>query len=96
VFDTPGSHVTRDYKEGVAQLGDLRFRVIDTSGLEPARPTASLQARAAALTLGVLQRSDAALVLMDARWGAGLVGWGGGWGGWGVSKGKTDTSWGVE
>lgn len=67
VYDTPGSHVTRDYKEGVAQLGDLRFRVIDTSGLEPGAAGDSLLGRAAALTLGVLRRSDAAVVMLDAR-----------------------------
>lgn len=70
VYDTPGSHVTRDYKEGIAQLGDLRFRVVDTSGLEPAAAPGSLLGRAAALTLGVLRRSEAALVMLDARWGA--------------------------
>ena len=43
VFDTPNDHVTRDYREGLAQLGDLQFRVIDTSGLEPAAPPRSLQ-----------------------------------------------------
>ena len=43
VFDTPGSHVTRDYREGLGQLGDLRFRVIDTSGLEPFSPSHTLQ-----------------------------------------------------
>ncbi|KAI8465792.1 MAG: P-loop containing nucleoside triphosphate hydrolase protein [Monoraphidium minutum] len=69
VYDTPDGHVTRDYKEGVAQLGDLRFRAIDTSGLEPLAAAGSLQARAAALTLGVLRRCDAALVLFDAREG---------------------------
>lgn len=67
VYDTPGSHVTRDYKEGTGQLGDLRFRVADTSGLEPFAAAGSLQARAAALTLGVLRRADAALVLFDAE-----------------------------
>ena len=45
VFDTPGGHVTRDYREGLAQLGDLRFRVIDTSGLEPAAGPTTLQVR---------------------------------------------------
>jgi predicted GTPase len=67
VYDTPDSHVTRDYRETVAQLGDLRFRAVDTSGLEPFSPAASLQARAAALTLGVLRRADAALVIFDAK-----------------------------
>lgn len=41
VFDTPAGHVTRDYREGLAQLGDLQFRVIDTSGLEPAAAAAA-------------------------------------------------------
>jgi hypothetical protein len=43
VHDTPSDHVTRDYREGLAQLGDLQFRVIDTSGLEPAAAAHSLQ-----------------------------------------------------
>lgn len=43
VFNTPESHVTRDYREGVGQLGDLRFRMVDTSGLEPYLPTTTLQ-----------------------------------------------------
>jgi len=47
VFDTPSDHVTRDYREGLAQLGDLRFRVIDTSGLEPAATPGSLQVSSA-------------------------------------------------
>eukprot|EP00798_Chlamydomonas_sp_ICE-L_P014254 gene14254-20228_t len=32
VYDTPDSHVTRDYKEGTGRLGDLVFKVMDTSG----------------------------------------------------------------
>ena len=32
VHDTPEGHVTRDYKEGVARLSDLRFKAVDTSG----------------------------------------------------------------
>lgn len=43
VYDTPDSHVTRDFKEGVGRLGDLRFRVVDTSGLEPDKPQRSIQ-----------------------------------------------------
>ena len=35
VRDTPGSHVTRDWRGSEAgKLGDLRFEVVDTSGLE--------------------------------------------------------------
>ena len=33
VHDTPEGHVTRDYKEGLARLSDLRFKVVDTSGM---------------------------------------------------------------
>mmetsp|Transcript_10873 Transcript_10873/g.25831 ORF Transcript_10873/g.25831 Transcript_10873/m.25831 type:complete len:559 (+) Transcript_10873:170-1846(+) len=67
VFDTPGSHVTRDYREGRAQLGDLRFRAIDTSGLEPFLPSSSLQGRASELTARMMRRSDLILLLLDAR-----------------------------
>lgn len=67
VFDTPSDHVTRDYREGLAQLGDLRFRVIDTSGLEPAAAAHTLQGRAAALTRGVLHSSHGVVMLLDAR-----------------------------
>ncbi len=28
VHNTPEGHVTRDYKEGLAQLADLRFKVL--------------------------------------------------------------------
>ena len=45
VHNTPEGHVTRDYKEGSARLGDLDFRCIDTSGLEPFMAPSSLQAR---------------------------------------------------
>lgn len=43
MYDTPQGHVTRDYREGLGQLGDLRFRVIDTSGLEPSAAAHTLQ-----------------------------------------------------
>jgi predicted GTPase len=45
VYDTPGGHVTRDYREGLGQLADLSFRLLDTSGLEPAAHPATLQVR---------------------------------------------------
>ena len=37
VDDTPG--VTRDRREGQARLGDLELTVIDTAGLDEAKPT---------------------------------------------------------
>lgn len=70
VQNTPGGHVTRDWKEGSARLGDLDFTVVDTSGLEPELGTKSphsIQARTAVLTASVLARADATLLLMDGR-----------------------------
>ena len=32
VKDTPGDHVTRDYRRGHGKLGDLSFQVLDTPG----------------------------------------------------------------
>ena len=69
VHNTPGGHVTRDYQEGRAQLADLRFRVLDTSGLEPFQPSETIQARATQLTARVLARADLALLLVDGRTG---------------------------
>ncbi len=43
VHNTPEGHVTRDYKEGRARLGDMDFCAIDTSGLEPFMDASSLQ-----------------------------------------------------
>jgi small GTP-binding protein len=47
VADTPGGHVTRDWQEAPARLGDLRFRAVDTSGLEPFGTGDAAGARAA-------------------------------------------------
>lgn len=66
VHDFPG--VTRDRKEGRAQLAGLEFRVIDTAGLEEADPE-SLAGRMSAMTLGALDQADVCLLLIDARAG---------------------------
>ncbi len=66
VDDTPG--VTRDRREGEAALGDLRFRVIDTAGLEEAE-RGSLGARMQDQTERALAAADVALLLIDARAG---------------------------
>ena len=66
VDDTPG--VTRDRREGEAALGDLRFRVIDTAGLDAAAP-GSLGARMQEQTERALADADVALFLVDAREG---------------------------
>ena len=66
VDDTPG--VTRDLREGDARLGDLRFTVIDTAGLEQATDQ-SLQGRMRALTERAVEMSDVCLFVIDARAG---------------------------
>jgi GTP-binding protein len=66
VDDQPG--VTRDLREGAARLGDLRFTVIDTAGLEDATDD-SLQGRMRRLSERAVQMSDAVLFLIDARVG---------------------------
>jgi GTP-binding protein len=66
VDDQPG--VTRDLREGEARLGDLRFTVIDTAGLEEATDE-SLQGRMRRLTERAVELADACLFLIDARAG---------------------------
>jgi GTPase len=66
VDDAPG--VTRDRREGEAALGDLRFRVIDTAGLDDAEE-GTLRARMQAQTEQALAAADVALFLIDARSG---------------------------
>jgi GTPase len=67
VDDRPG--VTRDRREGDAQLGDLAFKVIDTAGLEQAARD-SLSARMQTHTAAAIAQADAILFLIDARAGA--------------------------
>jgi len=67
VDDTPG--VTRDRREGDARLGDLRFRVFDTAGLEDISDD-SLEARMRRQTERAVETADVALLLIDARAGA--------------------------
>ncbi len=66
VDDQPG--VTRDLREGEARLGDLRFTVIDTAGLEEATDE-SLQGRMRKLTERAVELADVCLFLIDARAG---------------------------
>lgn len=66
VDDRPG--VTRDLREGAARLGDLRFTVIDTAGLEEATDE-SLQGRMRKLTEGAVDMADICLFVIDARAG---------------------------
>ena len=66
VDDQPG--VTRDLREGPAKLGDLRFTVIDTAGLENVTDD-SLQGRMRRLTERAVEMVDICLFMVDARVG---------------------------
>ena len=66
VDNQPG--VTRDLREGQARLGDLRFTVIDTAGLEEATAE-SLQGRMRKLTERAVDMADVCLFMIDARIG---------------------------
>ena len=66
VDPTPG--VTRDRREGVARLGRLTFKAIDTAGLEEISDTA-LDSDMQAQTYKAIEEADAALLLFDARVG---------------------------
>jgi GTPase len=66
VDDRPG--VTRDRREGEAQLGDLRFTAVDTAGLDDAAPD-SLSGRMRAQTETAISQADAVFFMIDARAG---------------------------
>lgn len=66
VDDTPG--VTRDRREGEANLGGLAFRVIDTAGLDEGDPD-SLAERMRRQTDTAVAEADAVILLFDARAG---------------------------
>jgi GTPase len=68
VDDTPG--VTRDRREGDANLLGLEFRVIDTAGFED-EDVATLPGRMRAQTQAAVEAADVALFMVDAR--AGLM-----------------------
>ena len=66
VDDRPG--VTRDRREGEAELGRTRFRIIDTAGLEEAA-AGSLSERMRWQTEAAIAEADLILFLIDARSG---------------------------
>ncbi|MCY1668119.1 ribosome biogenesis GTPase Der [Rhizobium sp. SL86] len=66
VDDTPG--VTRDRRPGDAKLVDLRFRIIDTAGLEEAGPE-TLEGRMRAQTEKAIDEADLSLFVVDAKMG---------------------------
>ena len=66
VDDQPG--VTRDRREGQAQLYDLSFRLVDTAGLEEAAP-ATLAGRMNRQSEAAAAQADVVLFMIDARAG---------------------------
>lgn len=66
VDDQPG--VTRDLREGQGKLGELRFIVIDSAGLELVEDD-SLQGRMRRLTERAVDEADVVLFMVDARTG---------------------------
>jgi len=66
VDDRPG--VTRDRREGQAQLYDLAFRIVDTAGLEEADPE-SLAGRMSRQSEAAASAANVILFLIDARAG---------------------------
>ena len=66
VDDTPG--VTRDRREGEAELADLKFVAVDTAGLEESGPE-TLSGRMRQQTEAALGDAAAALLVIDARAG---------------------------
>jgi GTP-binding protein len=66
VDDQPG--VTRDRRAGEAKLGDLKFTIIDTAGLE-AGAAETLSGRMRAQTEAAIDDADAIFFVMDARAG---------------------------
>jgi GTPase len=66
VDDQPG--VTRDRREGLAQIGDLSFRVFDTAGLDDAKKE-TLEARMSAQAEMAVHEADLVFFVIDAREG---------------------------
>ncbi len=66
VDDTPG--VTRDRREGSAQLFDLEFTIVDTAGLEDISDQ-SLTHRMRQQTDAAIAQADVVLFMIDARTG---------------------------
>lgn len=66
VDNQPG--VTRDRREGEASLGDLRFRIFDTAGLDSVKGE-SLEARMSAQAETAADLADVVLFVIDARAG---------------------------
>lgn len=66
VDNTPG--LTRDRREGEVELGELRFTLIDTAGLEEAE-NESVEAHMMAQTEIAIEQADLLLMVIDGREG---------------------------
>jgi len=66
VADVPG--VTRDRREGAAEIADLAFTLIDTAGLEEAEE-GSLSARMTAQTMAAIDDAHVVMMMVDCRSG---------------------------
>jgi len=66
VDDQPG--VTRDRREGEGSIGDLKFRLFDTAGLDTAKKE-SLEARMSAQSETAIDEADLVFFVIDARAG---------------------------
>jgi len=66
VHNTPG--LTRDWREEEAELLDLKFRIIDTAGLEE-EFNDSIRSRMRQQTERALEHADMAILMIDARTG---------------------------
>lgn len=66
VDDQPG--VTRDRREGEGRLAEMRFRLIDTAGLEKAK-AGTLEDRMRLQTEAAVQQADITLLVIDGRAG---------------------------
>lgn len=64
VDDQPG--VTRDWKEGVANIGPLKFKVIDTAGLEE-NAKDELSTTIKRVTVNILEQANLILFITDAK-----------------------------
>ncbi|KAI0491855.1 hypothetical protein KFK09_026116 [Dendrobium nobile] len=67
VYNTPDDHVTRDIREGIAKLGDLRFKVLDSAGLETEATSGTILSRTTEMTGNVLAKTQLAIFLIDVR-----------------------------
>ena len=67
VDDQPG--VTRDRREGEGRIGELKFRVFDTAGLDDDAKKLSLEARMSAQAELAIDDADLVLFVIDARVG---------------------------